>query len=174
MKTTNYPVSLKENIHKILYGSNLEKEKFKGQFFYIADTPKFMKKLGLSGDYFSVKYGVISRHFGKDREHNLSEDNWNELCNKITKPFAISKYGKGYRLFISIQSNNSFIAVGVDVKNIGKSLEVNSVKTVFTYNQRQNGKEDVIFRAKEITPDQAALLDGLNSLSLPPDQGQKC
>jgi hypothetical protein len=35
---------LKDNIHTILYGSNPEKEKLKGQFFFIADTPEYMKK----------------------------------------------------------------------------------------------------------------------------------
>ena len=53
------PADLKDNIHTILHGNNTEKEKIKGQFFYVADTPKFMKELGLIGDYFNVRYGVI-------------------------------------------------------------------------------------------------------------------
>jgi len=160
---------LKDNIHAILHGTKEEKAKLKGHFFYLADTPKFIKDIGLTGDYFEVRYGVITRHTGKDKDHYLSEDNWKDLCNAITNPFAIAKYGEGYRLFTSIKLYNNYIVVGVDVKNIGKGIDVNSVSTAFTYDHNRN--EDFIYRAKNITPDQAALLDGPNFLSLPPEQG---
>ena len=166
-----YPPSLKDNIHTILYGSKPEKEKIQGQFFHLADTPKFMKRLGLKGAYFSIRYGVIARHKNKDADHNLTEQNWIDLCNVITKPLAIAKYGEGYRLFTSVKTDGKYIVVGVDIKNIEKGSDVNSVSTAFKYNQTKQGNEDVIYIEKELTPEQAALLDGLNSLSLPPDQG---
>jgi len=161
--------NLRDNIHAILHGTKEEKARLEGQFFYLADTPQFMKDIGLTGDYFEVKYGVISRHTGKDKDHCLSEDNWKELCNAITSPFAIAKYGEGYRLFTSVKLHNNYIVVGVDVKNIGKGIEVNAVSTAFTYDHSRN--EDIIYRAKNITPDQVALLDGPDFLSLPPEQG---
>ncbi len=43
------------------------------KFFDVAQTPKFMKELGLKGDKFTIRYGVIARHYGKDNEHNLPE-----------------------------------------------------------------------------------------------------
>jgi len=66
--------SLKDNIHIILHGTKEQKEKLQRTFFYIADTPDFMKKLGLTGDFFSVRYGVISRHLGKDAGHEKNID----------------------------------------------------------------------------------------------------
>jgi hypothetical protein len=121
--------SLKDNIHTILHGSKREKEKIAGQFFHIADTPQFMKDLGLKGDYFSIRYGVITRHLGKDNDHALSEDNWNELCEAITRPFAIAKRGDVFRLLTSVRVNSHYVMVGVEVKKIGRDMEVNSVST---------------------------------------------
>jgi hypothetical protein len=172
VKSEQKLLNFKENIFTILHGHNSDKEKLKGKFFHLADTPEFMKILGLTGDYFSVKYGVISRHLGKDKEHDLSEDNWNELTDEIIRPFAIAKYGKGFRLFTSSKTiKGKYIAVGVDVKTIGRGLKVNSICTAFIYNQRDKEREILIYKTKKITPEQTALLDGLNSLSLPPVQG---
>jgi hypothetical protein len=162
---------LRENIHNILYGSNAEKDKLRTRYFHMADTPEFIKNYGITGDYFSIKYGVISRHLKKDKEHSLSEDNWVDLCNAIKEPFAIAKYNDGFRLFTTVKIGIKYIAVGIDVKTIGKGVEVNSVITAFGYERRNQRKEDIIYISNEITPEQVALLDGLNSLSLPHDQG---
>ncbi|MDR1219684.1 MAG: hypothetical protein LBK73_08765 [Treponema sp.] len=165
-----HPASLKDNIHKILYGDEEEKALLRQSFFHIADTPKFMKDMGLNGQYFSVRYGVISRHMGKDKDHQLSEKNWLDLIDEIVKPFAIAKYGDGYRLFTSVRVNDKYTVAGVDVKTIGRGIRVNSVTTAFGYNP---GKiEKVIYRSEKTTLDQEALLKGLNSPSYPPDQGR--
>jgi hypothetical protein len=162
--------NFKANIHTILCGSKTEKEKFMGQFFYITDTPEFMKKLGLTGDYFSIKYGVIVRHRNKDKDHDLTEQNWIDLCDRIVDPFVIALYDKKYKLFLDIKVNNRNVIVCVDVKNIGKNMEVNAITTVFGFRDRPiTGK--IIYKAKKITPEQAALLDEPNALSLPPVQG---
>jgi len=162
--------SLKDNIHIILHGTREQKEKFQRTFFYIADTPDFMKKLGLTGDYFSVKYGVISRHLGKDADHNLKEKDWLDLCIKITAPFAIAQYGEGYRLFVNIKVDGIFTVVGVKVNFPEKGLEVNSVMTAFGYRGSPD-QEQFIYINKKLTPEQAALLEGLNSLQYPHDRG---
>ena len=164
------PASLEDNIHKILHGSKEEKEKLQRSYFYIADTPQFMKDKGLKGDYFSVKYGVISRHLGKDADHALREKDWLNLCKEITRPFAIARYEEGYRLFTNMKVNGVFTAVGVDVKNPGKGLEVNSVMTAFGY-RGIPANEDFIYINKKLTPEQTALLEGLNSPQYPPTQG---
>jgi hypothetical protein len=119
----NCPASLKENIHVILGGTGPEKERLHGAHFYLANTPQFMKRLGLTGEFFSIGYSVIARHNGKDADHNLTEKNWLDLLDlteKIKEPFAI---------------------------------------------------QNIIYHSKKITPEQTALLDGHNSLPLPPVQG---
>jgi len=162
--------NLKDNIHAILHGTKEEKARLEGHFFCLADTPAFMKKIGLTGDYFEVRYGVIVRHAKKDAAHNLTEQNWLDILNEITKPFAIAKHGEGYRLFVDTKINGKHIAIGIDVKLIGKELEVNSISTAFGYEGNVNN-ENILYRSKNITLEQAGLLDGLNSLSLPPEQG---
>ena len=120
-------LSLKDSIGAILNGTAKEREIFKGRFFHMADTPAFMKELGLSGGHFSVRYGVISRHRGKDEGHDLTEQNWIDLCDAITKPFAIARYGNEYRIFTTVKIGARHVAVGVDVKNIGMGIKVNAV-----------------------------------------------
>jgi len=70
-------------------------------------------------------------------------------------------------LFTIIKLNNNFIIVGVNVKSVAKWIEINSICTVFGYIQKNKGVKEIIYRDKKITPEQTALLDGLNSLSLP-------
>jgi hypothetical protein len=137
---------------------------------HIANTLQFMKNIGLKGQYFSVRYGVISRHTGKDKDHQLSERNWLDLTDDIIKPLAIAGYGEGYRLFTAVKINNKYTAVGVEVKTIGKGIEVNAVTTAFGYNPGKN--EEVVYRSKKTPLDQETLLKGLNPPSYLPDQGR--
>ncbi|MBQ6069480.1 MAG: hypothetical protein IJK84_08260 [Bacteroidales bacterium] len=135
-------------------------------FFDVAETPQFMKDLGLTGDKFTIKYGAISRHFGKDNQHDLPQGVWEKLPEAITKPFAITRYSdkaNGYRLYTAIKVGESYVVVGVDVKNAGRELEVNSISTIFAKEGQITSKEEVIYRSKEITPDQTALLEKPNS-----------
>jgi len=165
----NYLPNLKDNIHKILHGRNKEKELLKGMYFFIADTPKYMKELGLIGDFFSVRYGVITRHRNKDEDHNLSEQNWLDLCDRIIEPFVITKNNNIFRIFTDVQLNNRNIIVCVSVKSAEKTLNVNAVSTAFGYRER-GITGDIIYRANKITSKQAALLDMPNAMSLPPVQ----
>ena len=164
--TIKRPASLKDHIHTILYGSNQEKEKFKGQFFYMTDTQEFMKEKGLIGGYFSIRYGIITRHKNKDEDHNLTEQNWLDLCDRITVPFAIAKKNKIFKLYTDVQANNRNIVVCVVVKNIEKNLYINTVSTAFGFRDRLITGE-ILYRSKKITPEQAALLDKPNAMSLP-------
>jgi hypothetical protein len=163
------PASLKDNIHTILNGTRDAKDKLQGRFFHIADTPQFMKELGLSGDYFEIKYGVIVRHYNKDADHALTEQTWKDLSTSITRPFAISESETGFKLFTNVKENGKDVVVGVEVKKTSQDLEVNAVTTAFGYRPRPI--KNVIYVSKEITPEQAALLDKPDALSLPPVQG---
>lgn len=60
-------------------GKAAASEIFQRSFFDVAKTPDFMKELGLTGEKFTIKYGFISRHFGKDESHNLPIDVWEQL-----------------------------------------------------------------------------------------------
>ena len=119
-------------------GKSVASKLFEKSFFDVGKTPEFMKKIGLtgnrftikSGNRFTIKYGVLSRHAGKDSSHSLTEKEWEELPNALQKPFAITRFGEkenGYRLYTTMKNDKGeTIVVGVDVKNIGRNLEVNS------------------------------------------------
>lgn len=96
------------------------------KFFEVGNTPKFMQDLGLRGDKFTIKYGVIARHIVKDNSHTLRESDWEQLPNALQSPFAIAKLTNkenAYRLYTTLQTQRSeFVVVGVDVKNSGKVI----------------------------------------------------
>ncbi|MDR2467860.1 MAG: hypothetical protein LBD22_02740, partial [Spirochaetaceae bacterium] len=99
--------NLKDSVVKILHGTPEEKAKLPRSYFYMATTPQALKEHGLTGDFFSVRYGVITRHKGKDANHNLSAQNWIDICDEITRPFAIVKHKDGYRMFVDVKVNNN-------------------------------------------------------------------
>ena len=139
------------------------------QFFEVAPTPEFMKKLGITGDRFMLSYGVISRHIKKDKNHRLTPEIWKQLPQAIQTPFAITSYkdGKtdGYRLYTTIQVDNGFVVVGVDVKKVGRDIDVNSISTVFNKEGAITGKEQIIYESETITPQQKSVLKSPNRLS---------
>ena len=126
-----------KDVVKAIYekGKSAASRLYKMAFFDVAKTPDFMKKLGLTGDRFTIKYGVLSRHAGKDDSHSLTEKQWEELPDALQKPFAITRFGgkdKGYRLYTTMKNENGeTIVVGVDVKNVGRDMEVNAISTIF-------------------------------------------
>ena len=152
-------------------GKDFAAKLFNMKFFDVAKTPDFMKKLGLTGDKFTIRYGVISRHFGKDGEHTLPEEIWEKLPTALKKPFAITKYytdekkqhQKGYRLYTSLQlANGAFIVVSAEVKNAGRNIEVNAINTIFGREKISSAHDELIYTSKEITPEQQALLNENN------------
>ena len=148
---------------------------FSQQYFFVAETPKFMKEFGLTGDSFTISYGTISRHFGKDPDHSLNMDIWKRLPEAIVNPFAITEYYKekehrqkrGYRLYTSISANDGFVVAGIDVKIAGHNLLVNSISTVFAKKGQVTALEKEIFRDNKNNPQQAALLKRPNSSQYP-------
>ena len=142
----------------------------------LGDTPEFMKKVGITGDSFSLSFKNIKTHMGKDADHNLTAKEWHELPEAIKKPFLITTYGDKegrYRLYTSIKVGNKFAVVGIDVvkTNQGKDkpiLEVNRIKTVFGRDRyvMENG-EKILAYDERMTPEQEALLRGHNFREYP-------
>lgn len=158
---------------KALYerGKEFASSLFQRKYFDVVETPDFMKALGLRGDKFTIRFGVISRHFGKDSDHNLPIEVWEQLPQALQKPFAITKHferkgektaEKGYRIYTTLRHNDKYIIVGADVKIAGKGLEINAIETAFAITSPSE-LEEVIYTSNEITPDQQSLLDGRNS-----------
>lgn len=164
--------SLLDVVHTLYTkGKVVASKLFQRSFFDVAQTPKFMKGLGLRGNKFTIRYGVIARHFNKDNEHDLSEEIWEQLPNAIQTPFAITKYfadeshqeQKGYRLYTTLQlSNGSYVVVSAEVKNSGRDLEVNAINTIFGRNVLSSAHDELIYISERITPEQQSLLDGNN------------
>ena len=157
-------------------GKEVASRIFSMQFFDVAKTPKFMQDLGLRGDKFTIRYGVISRHIGKDNSHSLTEDEWRKLPNALSTPFAIAKLTDvkdGFRIYTPLQnSSGEYVVVGATVKSASREIEVNAIDTVF--GRRINAtlpiNEEVIHRSKNITPEQSALLNQPNSGQYPTTQ----
>ena len=149
-------------------GKDVASKLFQRSFFDVAQTPKFMQELGLRGDKFTIKYGVIARHLNKDGSHTLTERDWEQLPNAIQNPFAIAKINDkvdSYRIYTTLQTEGGeFVVIGADVKNAGRDIEVNAISTVFGRRNNANlpQNEEVIYRSKEITPGQSSLLERPN------------
>ena len=142
---------------------------FQRRYFDVANTSEQLKSLGLTGDKFTIRYGVIARHFGKDNQHDLPVEVWEKLPEALSHPLVVTKYyiekgkQKGYRIFTPIQLNDgSFVVVSAEVKNAGKTIEVNSINTLFGKNKVSETHDEVIYESKEMTPEQRTLLDGTN------------
>lgn len=157
-------------------GKDFASKLFNMKYFDVVKTPDFMKKYGLTGDKFTVRYGVMSRHFGKDGSHNFTEEEWRQLPDAIKSPFAISKLTDkkdGYRLYTTLKTEKGeYVVVGADVKNAGRNLEVNSIATIFGRRNNANlpMNEEVIYKSEKITPEQMALLSQPNSDQYPFNQ----
>lgn len=168
-------------------GKQSAARKYQRSFFDVAKTPDYMKELGLLGEKFTIPYGAISRHFGKDEDHELTEEEWCSLSEAIQTPFAITKYytdrnrqcQRGYRIYTSIPKSSGYIVLGVDLKRInqGKGRPfrlINSITTVFGKEGNITEFEEVIYRSEKINPRQASLLERPNSSQYPLAEDFNC
>lgn len=166
-------------------GKEAASKLFQRSFFDVAETPDFMRKLGVSGEKFTIAYGVMSRHFDKDANHNLTEEEWEQLPDALQHPFAITKYysdkehqkQKGYRIYTAIPKGDGFVVVGVDVKRVNQGkdkpvLEINSISTVFGKDGAITELEEEIYRSDAITPEQQSLLERPNPSQYPAEREQ--
>ena len=149
---------------------------FNMKFFDLAKTPEFMKKLGLTGSKFTIRYGVISRHFGKDGSHDFTKEEWEQIPNALGHPFAIARLAdkdKGFRIYTTLKTEKGeYVVVGVDVRNAGRNMEINAISTLFGRRNDANlpTNEEIIYRSETITPEQEALLSRPNSDQYPTER----
>ena len=162
-------------------GKGAAQKLFNMTFFDVARTPEFMKGVGLTGDRFTVRYGVLARHFGKDSAHDLPMEVWEQLPDALQKPFAISEYytdedkqqQKGYRIYTRLQlADGSHVMVSAEVKNAGRDVEVNAINTVFGRSVISDVHEKLVYVGNELTPEQQALLNGTTPHQYPDARGQ--
>jgi hypothetical protein len=72
-------------------GTPEQKKQYKGAFFFLSNnTSQELKDFGVIGEFFEVRYGVIARHYNKDKNHCLTAQNLKDLCVNINHPFAIA------------------------------------------------------------------------------------
>ena len=167
-----------ENVLNTLYkkGKDYASKIFNMKFFDFAKTPDFMKHLGMTGSKFTIRYGVIARHFGKDGSHDFTQSEWEQIPHAIEHPFAITQLKnkeKGFRIYTALKTEKGeYVVVGVDVKNAGRDMEVNAIATMFGRRSNANlsENEEVIYKSKEITPEQEALLSRPNSDQYPAER----
>ena len=162
------------------HGKKLTSEQYQRSFFDVSETPFFMRELGLVGEKFTIPYGAISRHFGKDENHELTEAEWYRIADAVQDPFAISKYYKdknhqyprGYRIYTNLSKGNGYIVIGVDIKRVNQgkgkpALLINSITTIFGKDGMITELEEEIYRSEKINPRQASLLERPNSSQYP-------
>ncbi len=152
-------------------GKGVASKLYSHTYFTVAYTPEFMKKLGLRGYRFTISYSVIARHIGKDRDHDIPIEVWEQLSNALLTQFCITLYYKsledkrknkpaGFRIYTAIMMNGGFIAVGVEIKNTGMNMEVNSISTIFSRKGGLGALEKEIYRDVTLTSEQISFLVG--------------
>ena len=153
-----------------MFKDGFDKSKHLRERYNLGETPTWMKTIGIKGDNFSLSFKCIKIHKGKDADHDLTKEEWHELPDAIKKPFAVTRYqgaNDRFRLYVNINHNGKPVAVGIDVKRVNQGkekpqLDVNSVKTVFAHHGEIGGSEVLVAYDEKITPQQQALLRGLN------------
>jgi N12 class adenine-specific DNA methylase len=167
-----------ENVLNTIYkkGKDYASKIFNRNFFDFAKAPDFMKHLGMTGSKFTIRYGVIARHFGKDGSHDFTKSEWEQIPHAIEHPFAITQLKnkeKGFRIYTALKTEKGdYVVVGADVKNAGRDIEVNAITTLFGRRSNANlsENEEIIYKSKEITPEQEALLGRPNSDQYPAER----
>ncbi len=141
------------------------------EHYNLGGTPDWMRKVGIRGDYFTLSFKNIRTHVGKDKEHDLTKEEWHQFPQALKSPFALTRYKDDptrFRLYVNIIHQGNYVAVGVDVIpfNQGKGkpiIEINRIKTVFGHRGVIGGvTEELIAYDEKITPEQEALLRELN------------
>lgn len=165
MAKTSTLYNLADYIDTILNGTAEEKLPLSMRYYEIAESEALIKSLGIKGEKFTIRYGVITRHKNKDAAHNLTATEWKELCEKINQPLFVTSDGKSFTLFLDICREGKVMLVGVTVRQTGKTQFVNAVDTVFFTNHFTRGGK-MIYVKQKITVAQQALLNGLNSVNI--------
>ncbi|MDR0550488.1 MAG: hypothetical protein LBG72_00550 [Spirochaetaceae bacterium] len=149
---------MKDSLYTIFHGHEKDRNLLKGKNFFMADTPDFLVLKGLKGGFFSIKYGVITRHMGKDADHRLGENDWLDLCETIKRPFLVTRHNNNFNLYTGTEVNGKNCLVGVLVDN---NLGVNKVVTAFGVKVKKE-TDTVLYISEKLTPEQIALIGETN------------
>ena len=129
-----------------------------GQRHYrLAKTSDALKAAGLTGDYFTIKSGVIFKHYGKDADHVLTPEDWASISASLADPLVVSRYSRkgkdgkilypenSYRVWTEAVINGKYAMVGVEVKSPGKEITVNAITTVYGDEHVSLRESDVVY-----------------------------
>ena len=154
--------ALVDNIDKLLNGTKEEKQALQGKYFTIGYPTKRLQELGLNGERFTIKAGTITRKKNKNKEHNLTAQDWKDICLAINKPLIVAKSkteDDKFRLFVNVKVHGRFVALGVDVINTRSGIVINKVSSA--YGRQNNNDYTIIDYDKKMTSEQATLLTSL-------------
>lgn len=162
-------------IDEMFDNPKFDRESHNREKYDLGYTPSFMKEIGIVGDRFSLSFKNIKIHQGKDSGHDLTKEEWKKLPSALKEPFLISRYKDSndrFRLYVNIKHDGNYVNVGIDVKKVNQGkdrpmLEVNSIKTVFGHKGAISEQENIVAYDNRITPEQEALLRGLNYREYP-------
>ena len=131
-------------------GNENEISRAQGRHFRLARTSDLLKECGLSGDFFTIRTGVVLRHHGKDSGHAISANEWVDISVALTerKPQLVERYGKSeksYRIWTEAKIGGKTAIVGVDVKSVGMDMEVNSISTAFGASGAVPKEENIVY-----------------------------
>ena len=131
-------------------GNENEISRAQGRHFRLARTSDLLKECGLSGDFFTIRTGVVLRHHGKDSGHAISANEWVDISVALTerKPQLVERYGKSeksYLIWTEAKIGGKTAIVGVDVKSVGMDMEVNSISTAFGASGAVPKEENIVY-----------------------------
>ena len=112
------------------------KSELAGKHFRLAKTSDTLKGVGLTGDFFTIRSGVVLRHNGKDDSHNITPTEWVDIADALAnrKPLLVETRNadsSSFRIWTRATIRGRPAIVGADVKNAGRELTVNSIATTF-------------------------------------------
>ncbi|MDO4510493.1 MAG: hypothetical protein Q4B68_01575 [Bacteroidales bacterium] len=110
---------------KLLDGEN--------KFFKVGVAGDLLNKYGMKGSITIGSSAFNSRHT-KDKSHNFTKENWEDVFKNINNPIIISTYKNkegSFRLYLVSKIGNENVCVGIDVKNNGYDNSLMNIKTAF-------------------------------------------
>ena len=130
------PIDELISVYKVLGtdGKTVSHNLYANRVFTVAYTNEELLNQGLLGEQFTIKYGTISRHYNKDKEHILKESEWKLLSSALqSSNLEIHKYKDKdtYRIYTNIFRGDKTLIVGVSVKHGCHGERYNDIQTLF-------------------------------------------
>lgn len=104
----------------------------------------------VAGGIITIKSGVITRHRGKDADHNFTADEWRTICASINTPCIITKNKErgDFNLYLDMIKNDKRVLVGLEVRSVGRGTKIDAIKTVFAKNFNEKGSSHEVLYKK--------------------------